>query len=211
MDPSPTPPGSFSSLMYAGFNRRIGVTLLLGFSSGLPLALSGSTLQTWLATLHLDITTIAAFSLAGLPYSLKFLWAPLLDRYLPPFLGRRRGWILIMQLLLAFVLGLMAVTDPTSALPRMAELAALLAFLSASQDIVYDAYRTEILPPRERGLGAAMTVGGYRLGMIVSGALVLVLSGRIGWRDSYLMMALLMLVAMLPTFLGPEPPQAMPP
>lgn len=211
MDPSPTPPGSFASLMYAGFNRRIGVTLLLGFSSGLPLALSGSTLQVWLATLHLDITTIAAFSLVGLPYSLKFLWAPLLDRYSPPFLGRRRGWILIMQLLLAFALALMAITDPTSALPRMAELAALLALLSASQDIVYDAYRTEILSPRERGLGAAMTVGGYRLGMIVSGALVLVLSGRIGWRDSYLMMALLMLVAMLPALLGPEPPPVTPP
>jgi PAT family beta-lactamase induction signal transducer AmpG len=195
-------------LLYAGFNRRIGVTLLLGFSSGLPLALSGGTLQAWLATLHVDITTIAAFSLVGLPYSLKFLWAPLMDRYVPPFMGRRRGWVLMAQVLLALVLALMALTDPTTAMVRLALFALLLSFLSASQDIVYDAYRTDILPPAERGLGAAVTVGGYRLGMIVSGALVLVLSDRIGWRNSYLLMAVLMLLATLVTFVGPEPEQA---
>ncbi|MFI4921374.1 MAG: AmpG family muropeptide MFS transporter [Gammaproteobacteria bacterium] len=191
--------------MYAGFNRRIGVTLLLGFSSGLPLALSGSTLQTWLATLHVDVTAIAAFSLVGLPYSLKFLWAPLMDRYMPPFMGRRRGWILLAQLVLAALMVMMAVTDPLTAMPQLVLLALIMAFASASQDIVYDAYRTDLLPPVERGLGAAVTVGGYRMAMIVSGALVLVLSDRIGWRNSYLLMALLMLLATAVTLLAPEP------
>lgn len=201
------PPSSLAMLLYAGFNRRIGVTLLLGFSSGLPLSLSGATLQAWLATLHVDITTIAAFSLVGLPYSLKFLWAPLMDRYMPPFMGRRRGWILLAQLLLAAILAMMALTDPVGAMPRLALLALLLAFVSASQDIVYDAYRTDMLLPAERGLGAAVTVGGYRFAMIVSGALVLVLSDRIGWRNSYLLMALLMVLAVLPTLFGQEPAQ----
>lgn len=198
-------------LMTAASNRRMGVILLLGFASGLPLSLSGNTLQIWLTTLHVDITTIASFSLVGLPYSLKFLWAPLMDRYVPPFMGRRRGWILLAQILLAAMLALMAVTDPVGALPRLALFAFLLAFLSASQDIVYDAYRTDLLPPAERGLGAAVTVGGYRLAMIVSGALILVLAGSIGWQDSYLLMAVLMLLAMLPTALGPEPAQVVTP
>jgi MFS transporter, PAT family, beta-lactamase induction signal transducer AmpG len=194
------------------WNRRIGITLLLGFSSGLPLSLSGSTLQAWLATLHVDISTIGLFSLVGLPYSLKFIWAPLMDRYVPPFLGRRRGWILLTQFFLAVLLVVMAFTDPLAQIWRMGILAFALAFASASQDIVYNAYFTDILRPAERGLGAAVQAGGYRLAMIVSGALVLILSDRIGWRNSYLLMALLMLVAMIPTSLGPEPEkQVVPP
>ncbi|HSC47852.1 MAG TPA: MFS transporter [Gammaproteobacteria bacterium] len=207
MQREPSSPPSLNLLVDAALNRRVGVTLLLGFSSGLPLSLSGATLQAWLATLHVDITTIAAFSLVGLPYSLKFLWAPLMDRYMPPFMGRRRGWILLAQLLLAVLLAMMAFTDPLTAMPRLALLAFFLAFVSASQDIVYDAYRTDMLLPAERGLGAAVTVGGYRLAMIVSGALVLVLSDRIGWRNSYLLMAALMVLALLPTLFGPEPAQ----
>lgn len=187
--------------------RRLSVTLLLGFSSGLPLSLSGATLQTWLATLHVDVTTIAAFSLVGLPYSLKFLWAPFMDRYMPPFMGRRRGWIVLAQLALALTLVGMALTDPLTAMPRLVLLAFMLAFISASQDIVYDAYRTDLLLPAERGLGAALTVGGYRLAMIVSSALVLVLSDLIGWRDSYMLMAALMLLATAVTWAAPEPLQ----
>ena len=194
-----------AELARTGWNRRVGITLLLGFSSGLPLALSGSTLQAWMATLHVDISTIGLFTLVGLPYSLKFLWAPFMDRYVPPFLGRRRGWILLTQLLLALILAGMALTDPVNHLWRMAILAFALAFASASQDIVYNAYFTDILRPAERGLGAAVQAGGYRLAMIVAGALVLILSDRIGWRDSYFLMALLMLVAMIPTGAGPEP------
>lgn len=182
----------------------MGITLLLGFSSGLPLALSGSTLQAWLATLDIKASTIGWFSLVGLPYSLKFLWAPFMDRYVPPFLGRRRGWILLAQLALALLLVGMAVTDPAIHVWRMGILAFALAFASASQDIVYNAYFTDILRPAERGLGAAVQAGGYRLAMIVAGAVVLILSDRIGWRNSYLLMALLMLLAMIPSVIGPE-------
>ena len=196
---------TLAELARASLNRRIGVTLLLGFSSGLPLALSGSTLQAWMATLHVDVSTIALFSLVGLPYSLKFIWSPFMDRYVPPFMGRRRGWILLTQLALALILVAMAVTDPLTDIWRMAFLALTLAFASASQDIVYNAYFTDILRPAERGLGAAVQAGGYRLAMIVAGALVLILSDRIGWRASYLLMALLMLLAMIPTCFGPEP------
>lgn len=186
-------------------NPRIAVVLLLGFSSGLPLALSGSTLQAWMATLHVNVSTIAAFSLVGLPYSLKFLWAPVMDRYVPPLLGRRRGWIVLTQLALVLILVAMAFTDPVTATWRMGVLAFALAFASASQDIVYNAYFTDLLQARERGFGAAMQTGGYRLAMIVSGALVLILSDHIGWRASYLLMSLLMLCAMLPAVFGPEP------
>jgi len=204
-------PNSFTELVRTCWNRRIGITLLLGFSSGLPLALSGSTLQAWMATLHVNIATIGMFSLVGLPYSLKFVWAPFMDRYVPPFLGRRRGWILLAQLTLAAILVAMAFTDPLNHLWRMGMLAFALAFASASQDIVYNAYFTDILRPAERGLGAAVQAGGYRLAMIVAGALVLILSDRIGWRNSYLLMALLMLAAVVPTCIGPEPENHMVP
>ncbi|MDE2090703.1 MAG: MFS transporter [Gammaproteobacteria bacterium] len=196
---------TFRTLLRTCWNRRIGITLLLGFSSGLPLALSGSTLQAWMATLHVDIATIGLFSLVGLPYSLKFLWAPFMDRYVPPFLGRRRGWILLAQFTLVVILAGMALTDPVSHVWRMGILAFALSFASASQDIVYNAYYIDILRPAERGLGAAVQAGGYRLAMIVAGAVVLIIADRIGWRDSYLLMALLMLVAMIPTCVGPEP------
>lgn len=114
--------GKFSylaELARTAWNRRVGITLLLGFSSGLPLTLSGQTLQAWLATLHVNIETIGWFAVVGLPYSLKFLWAPFMDRYVPPFLGRRRGWILLAQLALAMLLVLMAFTDPLTHLWRM--------------------------------------------------------------------------------------------
>lgn len=202
---------SYAAFVRACWNRRVGITLLLGFSSGLPLALSGSTLQAWLATQNVNISTIGWFSLVGLPYSLKFLWAPFMDRYVPPFMGRRRGWILLAQLALALILVAMAVTDPATHTWRMGLLAFALAFASASQDVVYNAYFTDILRPAERGLGAAAQTGGYRLAMIVAGAVVLILSDRIGWRNSYLLMALLMVVAMLPTLAGPEPEQAVTP
>lgn len=193
------------------WNRRVGITLCLGFSSGLPLALSGSTLQAWMATLNVNVSTIGLFALVGLPYSLKFLWAPLMDRYVPPFMGRRRGWILLAQLVLAVILAGMAVTDPATQTWRMGILAFALAFASASQDIVYNAYFTDILRPAERGLGAAVQTGGYRLAMIVAGAVVLILSDSIGWRNSYLLMALLMVVATLATLVGPEPERAVAP
>lgn len=208
---NPLRPETVAQFVRTCWNRRVGITLLLGFSSGLPLALSGSTLKTWMSTLDVNAATIGLFSYVGLPYVFKFLWAPFMDRYVPPFLGRRRGWILVAQGALAAIIAAMAFTNPVSQAWRMAILALALAFASASQDISFNAYFTDILRPRERGIGAAAQTGGYRLAMIVSGAVVLILSDQIGWRLSYLLMAALMVVAMVPTVLGPEPEHKPPP
>ncbi|MCZ2292207.1 MAG: MFS transporter, partial [Burkholderiales bacterium] len=142
---------------------RLVVVTLLGFASGLPLALTGQAMQAWLATAGVDIATIGFLGLVGLPYTFKFLWAPLMDRFELPWLGRRRGWLVATQLLLAALLVALAGTSPTDATRAFALLAVLVAFVSASQDVVIDAYRTELLPAPERGLGASLNVAGYRL------------------------------------------------
>src|SRR5436305_9773696 len=131
--------------------HRLLVVTVLGFASGLPLALSGQAMQAWLSVEGLDIATIGFLSLVGLPYTFKFLWAPLMDRFEPPWLGRRRGWLVITQLALALALLFMAATSPTGATRAFALLAVGVAFLSASQDVVIDAYRTDVLPAHERG------------------------------------------------------------
>ena len=180
---------------------------LLAFASGLPLALSGGTLQAWLADVRIDIRTIGVFSLVGLPYTLKFLWAPLFDRYALLGMGRRRGGLLLTQIALIAALLAMSSLDPRSDVALLGLLALVLAFASASQDIVFDAYRTEMLPAPLRGLGAGLTNTGYRLAMLTSGALALVLAGSIGWAFSYRVMAALMGGAVLITLLSPEPPE----
>lgn len=182
--------------------HRLAVVTLLGFASGLPLALTGQAMQAWLAMEGLDIATIGFLSLVGLPYTFKFLWAPLMDRFDPPGLGRRRGWLVATQLALAAVLLAMAATSPTTALRPFALLALALAFLSASQDVVIDAYRTDLLPAPERGLGASLNVMGYRLAMIVSGGVALIWTdaqqgGGWSWPEVYRVMAALMLLAAL--------------
>ena len=152
---------------------------MLGFASGLPLALTGQALQAWLSQDGVDIATIGFLSLVGLPYTFKFLWAPLMDRFeLWPALGRRRGWLVLTQLGLALALWALSSTSPTGALQAFALLAVAVAFISASQDVVIDAYRTDLLPPAERGLGASLNVLGYRLAMIVSGGVALI------WTDA---------------------------
>jgi len=186
-------------------SRRVAVTLLLGFASGLPLALTSGTLQAWMTVAGVDITTIGIFTLVGLPYTWKFLWAPLMDRFVPPALGRRRGWILLTQLLLMAGIAAMGSLSPANAPWALAALALLVAFSSASQDIVVDAYRTDLLRERERGVGAAVSVLGYRVAMLVSGALALILAERIGWQETYWLMAGLMMVGMAATLWGPEP------
>jgi PAT family beta-lactamase induction signal transducer AmpG len=187
------------------FNRRVGVMVLLGFSSGLPLALTGSTLQAWMAVAGVDLLTIGLFSLVGLPYTIKFIWSPLMDRYVPPWLGRRRGWALPLQAALAAGIAALAFTSPELSAVHVAALALGVAFMSASQDIALDAYRTDVLKEVERGAGAAVFVTGYRIGMLVSGAVALVLSDQIGWRSTYLLMAGLMVIGIAGTLLGPEP------
>src|SRR5690606_17059171 len=194
-----------SDLPAPGYRRRMAAMLCLGFASGLPLSLTGQTLQAWLTTAGIDIRSIAVFSLVGLPYTLKFLWSPLMDRFVPPFLGRRRGWILLMQGLLMALLAALALQDPATGIAAMGVLALAIAFCSASQDIAVDAYRADVLQPRERGLGAGLSVTGYRLGMLVAGTLTLIIAERAGWETTYLLMAALVGVGVAATVFGPEP------
>ena len=190
-------------------NRRVGVILLLGFSSGLPLALTGGTLQAWLTVSNVDLSTIGWFSWIGLPYTLKFLWSPLMDRYVPPLLGRRRGWMVATQLARFVCLVGMGSSAPAQALPFLALFALGAAFASASQDIVVDAYRTDLLTAPERGSGAAVAVLGYRIAMLVSGGLALIVADRyLGWGNTYYLMALLLSVGMVTALLAPEPAAA---
>ena len=184
---------------------RVAAVLLLGFSSGLPLALTGGTLQAWLTVSGTDIMTIAWFSWIGIPYLLKFLWSPLMDRYVPPFLGRRRGWMLLTQLALVAGIAAMAVSPPNANLWLLGCLALWVAFASASQDIVIDAYRTDLLPASERGMGAAVSVLGYRVAMLASGGLALILADQIGWRQTFFAMAALMGVGLATSLFAPEP------
>src|SRR6266480_905576 len=184
---------------------KMGILLLLGFSSGLPFYLTSKTLQAWMTTAKGDLATIGFFSLVTLPYSLKFVWAPVMDRFVPPFLGRRRGWVLITQLLLLLVIAAMALHDPRTGLKMLAINAIAIAFLSASQDISLDAYRTDVLENREMGAGAAVFVMGYRIALLVTGGLALYLADRMPWPSVYLVLAALMLIGILTTFIAPEP------
>lgn len=187
-------------------SRRIAAVLLLGFSSGLPLALTAGTLQAWLAVEDVDIKTIGLFTLVGQPYTYKFLWAPLMDRFSLPFLGRRRGWLIITQCALLGAIALMGTMSPRESPWLLAGLALGIAFLSASQDIVFDAYRTDILREVERGAGAAISVLGYRVAMLVSGGGALILADQfLGWNAMYFLMAALMGIGMVATWFAPEP------
>jgi MFS transporter, PAT family, beta-lactamase induction signal transducer AmpG len=201
-----TASGSKSPIRVFG-QPKMAVLLLLGFSSGLPLFLTGTgkTIQAWMTTAHVSLATIGWFSLAGLPYSLKFLWAPVLDRYVPPFLGRRRGWLVITQVALLISIAAMALHNPVTGLRMLAVNAILIALFSASQDIVGDAYRTDVLSEREMGAGASVWVLGYRLAMLVAGSAALVLADRISWPTVYLLLASLMLIGIVASILAPEP------
>jgi MFS transporter, PAT family, beta-lactamase induction signal transducer AmpG len=154
--------------------HRLLVVTVLGFASGLPLALTGQAMQAWLTVDGIDIATIGFLSLVGLPYTFKFLWAPLMDRFELPVLGRRRGWLVLTQLALAGALWWMSSTSPSGATRAFALIAVLVAFISASQDVVIDAYRTNLLAPSERGLGSSALVLGYRLAMILSGGVAFI-------------------------------------
>jgi len=190
-------------------DRRIACILLLGFSSGVPLALTGATLALWLAKLGIGKTAIGLFALVGLPYTLKFLWAPLIDGVRLPFLtarlGRRRGWAIVTQFALISATLALGASDPSHRIALTAALAVSVAFLSASQDIVIDAYRVEILAEREQGAGAAAIQIGYRIGMLASGAGALYIAQLWGWQAAYGAMAALLLVGVAAILLNPEP------
>jgi PAT family beta-lactamase induction signal transducer AmpG len=191
---------------------RVLVMLFLGFSAGLPLPLTGFTLRQWMSESGIALTAIGLSALIGLSYSFKFAWSPFMDRLeLPWFtkrLGRRRGWLLPIQLLLALSIAGMALTDPRLS-PMLTVLAAVtVAFLSASQDIVIDAYRIESLLVEEQGAGLAAYVWGYRIAMIAGNAGVLLLVGRLEWSGAYLVMAALIGVGIVTCLLMPEPVEA---
>jgi PAT family beta-lactamase induction signal transducer AmpG len=187
--------------------------VLMGFASGLPLALTGATLAIWLKESTITLTAIGLFAPVGISYNLKFLWAPAMDRVRLPFLterfGRRRGWALLIQFLLALAILALGASDPSTDLTRVAVCALIVAFLSASQDIVIDAYRVELLTKDEQGAGAAATQIGYRLGMLASGAGALYLAQYFSWSAAYGVMAVLMLASMI-VILATREPQAPP-
>jgi PAT family beta-lactamase induction signal transducer AmpG len=196
---------STSPMLRVFTQRKMAAILFLGFSSGLPLFLTSRTLQAWMTVEGVDLGTIGLFSLVALPYSLKFLWAPVMDRYIPPFLGRRRGWLAITQVALLLSIGAMALHDPSRGLQLLAFNALLIVFFSASQDIVFNAYQVDVLDEREMGAGAAIGVLGYRIAMIVTGSLAFVLADQLPWPIVYLLMAALMAVGLAAAFWAPEP------
>lgn len=187
------------------FSGRMWVAFFMGFASGLPLLLTGSVLQAWMREEGNDLGTIGLFALVGLPYTLKFFWAPLLDRFVPPFLGRRRGWLLSAQLAVTLAIAALGFTRPAENPIEVAVVALLLTFFSATQDIVVDAYRRESLADDELGLGAALAVNGYRLGMLLAAGGGLVLADQFSFAFVYLLMAMVMSVGIITTLLAPEP------
>ena len=180
--------------------------MILGFSSGLPLALTSGTLQAWATVAGVSLQNIGFLTLIGTAYTVKFLWAPLIDRFSPPLLGRRRSWIFISQIMLALAIAGMGLFSPSSNLAMLAFLAVVVAFLSATQDIAFDAYSTDVLRKHERAAGAAVKVLGYRLAMIVSGGLAMVMADQwLGWGNTYFLMGLFMAVCAVATLMAPEP------
>lgn len=181
------------------------VSFIMGFACGLPLLLTITVLQAWMKEEGVDLTIIGLFALVGLPYTLKFIWAPFLDRFIPPFLGRRRGWLLIAQILLMISIGALGFAHPAKAPWIVAAAAMLVTFFSASQDIVVDAYRREDLADEELGLGSSFYINGYRLGMLLASGGGLIMADFMSFRAVYLIMAACMIPGVLTTLLTPEP------
>lgn len=193
------------SSILKGFSRKMGVALVMGFSSGLPLLLTISVLQAWMRDEGVDLTVIGAFSLVGLPYTVKFLWAPVFDWCSLPFLGRRKGWIVLSQTLLIASIALLGLTDPAGNPWMVAAAAFLVTFFSASQDIVIDAYRREDLSDEELGLGSSMYIYGYRIGMLLASGGGLILADHFPFSTVYLIMAACLIPALVTSVLTPEP------
>lgn len=197
-----------ASLAQVFASRKMAAILVLGFASGLPLYLTSKTLQAWMTLEKVDIKTISAFSLVALPYSFKWIWSPLIDRYSPGFLGRRRGWLVVTQVLLLLAIAAMSLHDPRTGLRMVAINAVVIAFLSATQDIAFDAYKIDVLSEPERGAGAAIGVLGYRVALLVTGSLAFILADRMPWPTVYVLMGLLMLVGLGATLFAPDPAAA---
>jgi len=193
------------------FTRRMAICVFIGFSSGLPLYLLLNLVPAWLRTEHIDLKVIGAFALIQFPYTWKFIWSPFLDRFVVPVLGRRRGWMLLTQVALLLVIATLGGFSPSTDLPTIVVFCTLLAFLSATQDIVLDAYRRELLSDAELGLGNSVHVNAYRLAGLIPGSLALILSDHLPWNAVFVITALFMLPGMVMTLLVSEPHRAAPP
>lgn len=181
-------------LQDAIFNRRMLICVFSGFCSGLPLYVLYTLLPAWLRYEGVSLKDIGLFSLIGIPYAWKFIWSPMMERYSPPFLGRRRGWLLVFQLGLLVSIAGFGFFSPQLSMNLIVYLALIVAFFSASQDIVLDAYRRELLPDHELGLGNSIHVNAYRISSLVPGSLALVLADHMAWRDVYMIVAAFMLI-----------------
>ncbi len=191
------------------FSKNMLIIFFLGFSSGLPFLLTGSTLKIWLARENVDISTIGYFSWVGMSYSLKFIWSPLLDRFTLFKVGRRRSWMMLTQVMVMALIFVLGSLDPKVNLSMVAIVSILIAFFSATQDIAIDAYRRELLSDEELGLGSSLNIYGYRIAMLLSGGLGIGLVGsdllNISWNQLYYVMALFMGIGFITTMLSPEP------
>lgn len=218
ISPDTAPRPTFLDALSVYLKPRVLIVLFLGFSSGLPLALTGTTLQAWMKTSNVDIRTIGLFAAVGIPYSIKFLWAPVVDAFDVPFLsrwlGRRRGWLVFTQLLLLAAIVFLSFCNPATAPGLIALGALLVAATSATQDIVVDAFRVESLPENEQAAGMASYVAAYRVGMLVSGAGTLVLVSHLqdtgfsleaSWAAAYLAMAILVVIGIMASLAATEP------
>jgi PAT family beta-lactamase induction signal transducer AmpG len=199
------PTNTSKSILTVIISRRMVVALVMGFACGLPLLLTISVLQAWMHKAGVDLSVIGLMALVGLPYTLKFVWAPIMDRYTPPFLGRRRGWLLMAQIALMAAIFALGATDPARSPWLVAAAAFLVTFFSASQDIVVDAYRREDLPDQELGLGSSLYVNGYRVGMLLASGGGLIMADHIPFAWVYWIMAACLLPGVLTTLLTPEP------
>ena len=195
----------------AVFNRRMLICVFTGFTSGLPLYILISLIPAWLRTEGVDLSTIGLFAIIQFPYTWKFVWSPFMDRFTPPFFGRRRGWLLITQVTLLVVIAIFGMFNPQQSIATIAVLSAVVAFFSASQDIVIDAYRREILPDDELGLGNSIHINAYRISGLIPGSLSLILADHLPWNSVFQITGLFMIVGILMTVAIKEPHLSVPP
>ncbi|MEH6470235.1 MAG: AmpG family muropeptide MFS transporter [Halopseudomonas sp.] len=193
------------------FNRRMLICIFIGFSSGLPLYILYQLIPAWLRDQGVSLETIGLFSLVAFPYTWKFLWSPAMDRYVPPLFGRRRGWMLVTQLALLLSIGSFSFFNPTDSITSVAYVVFAVAFFSATQDIVLDAYRRELLADEELGLGNSLFVNAYRFSSLVPGSLALILADQLPWKTVHLVVAGFMLVGVATSLCVAEPQGGTPP
>jgi PAT family beta-lactamase induction signal transducer AmpG len=193
------------------FNRRMLICVFTGLTSGMPLYVLLQLVPAWLHDEGVSLAEIGLFALVGIPYTWKFLWAPLMDRWVPPFLGRRRGWMMICQVGLLFSIGILGTLQPAQSTWLIAWLAVAVAFFSASQDVAIDAFRREILPDEELGLGSAIHVQAYRISSLVPGSLSLILADLLPWSTVFWITGAFMAVGILMSLLVDEPESELPP